>query len=458
MGVRVREKVKGSGVWWVFVSVGRRRRSKLVGDKQTAERIARQLRARIAAGQFQLSTAGPTFRELAEEWLAKHPIVDSLSETTRENHASFVRQHLVPFFGAFPVGQITSELVEDFITAKRSPGGSVRFADRALSEGALRNGLVILRMILERAVKAGHLRMNPARGLGRFPRHDEERIDRFTARELQVILAAAQHQDPVFAALVRLWAQTGMRAGEIAALRWGDLDLERGVVVVERSLSRGRIGPTKTRRAREVSFLHPIAEETPEWRPGRSQASRQLLADLRRFPVQALDPEAYVFVKRDGATPWDPMTVLRAWKRALKAADVRYRPPEQLRHTFASTMLSRNAPLLYVQRQGGWQSATVLLRVYARWMPQELDTALPIAPSVHPEPLAAPLPEAVNASEVSALLGREKPLGLDAERGVELAPKGRPGVTPQELTPRPSADRGTTRQALHPPRTRNRDA
>jgi integrase len=49
---------------------------------------------------------------------------------------------------------------------------------------------------------------------------------------------------------------------------------------------------------------------------------------------------------------------------------VRYRVPEQLRHTWASTLLSRNAPLLYVQQQGGWRSASVLLRTYARLMPQ----------------------------------------------------------------------------------------
>jgi len=74
------------------------------------------------------------------------------------------------------------------------------------------------------------------------------------------------------------------------------------------------------------------------------------------------------------------MAVLRAWKRALQAASVRYRSPGQLRHAFASIMLSRNAPLLHVQRQGGWRSAAVLLRVYARWMPQEFEQAHPAAP------------------------------------------------------------------------------
>ena len=67
-----------------------------------------------------------------------------------------------------------------------------------------------------------------------------------------------------------------------------------------------------------------------------------------------------------GRVPLSPMELRRRWRRVLIAAKVRYRAPEQLRHTFASTMLSRHAPLLYVQRQGGCRSASVLLRVYAR--------------------------------------------------------------------------------------------
>jgi integrase len=61
----------------------------------------------------------------------------------------------------------------------------------------------------------------------------------------------------------------------------------------------------------------------------------------------------------------------------LAKARVRYRPAEQIRHTVASTLLSRGAPLLYARTVGGWRSANVLLRVYARWM----DTGL--GPSGH---------------------------------------------------------------------------
>jgi len=105
-----------------------------------------------------------------------------------------------------------------------------------------------------------------------------------------------------------------------------------------------------------------------------------------------------VFPWEDGQ-PWHPMATLRAWKRVLRTAGVRYRAPEQLRHTFASTLLSRNPPLLYVQGQGGWRSAAVLLRVYAKWMPQDFG-GLVSAPSTGTETRpdatpAQPAPRAV---------------------------------------------------------------
>lgn len=85
--------------------------------------------------------------------------------------------------------------------------------------------------------------------------------------------------------------------------------------------------------------------------------------------------------RRDTRITRDPDRPQKAPKRVLAAAKVRYRSPEQLRHTFASTMLSRNAPLLYVQKQGGWRSASILLRVYARWVQDGMEAVAPEQPS-----------------------------------------------------------------------------
>ena len=138
------------------------------------------------------------------------------------------------------------------------------------------------------------------------------------------------------------------------------------------------MAPTKTGIERDVSILHPIADDTQEWPPGLSEAARSVLHGLKRITVRSIEPEAFLFHR--AGKPLSSMTVHRSWRRVLAAAQVRYRSPEQLRHTFASTMLSRNAPLLYVQQQGGWRSASVLLRVYARWMPQPSATQAQPAP------------------------------------------------------------------------------
>jgi hypothetical protein len=73
------------------------------------------------------------------------------------------------------------------------------------------------------------------------------------------------------------------------------MELDRGLVVVRRTWSRSRLGPPKTRQSRVVSCLHPITEDTPEWRPGRTADARRLLAELKALPVRSVEPEAFVF-------------------------------------------------------------------------------------------------------------------------------------------------------------------
>ena len=81
-----------------------------------------------------------------------------------------------------------------------------------------------------------------------------------------------------------------------------------------------------------------------------------------------MDPSAFVF---GGAKPYSPEKLRVVWARVLKAAAItRHRPPETLRHSWASIVLSRNAPLLAVVRAGGWRNARVLLDVYAKWVPE----------------------------------------------------------------------------------------
>src|SRR5206468_13116389 len=128
--------------------------------------------------------------------------------------------------------------IEAFIAEKRGPKGSVRFPGKPLDDSALRIGRVVLALILDRAVRIHKvLAMNPVRGL-RLPRFgrtdDADNVDPFTGEELRAILAVARGVDRPFATFLRLWAQSGMRIGEVSALQNQDLDLVAGKAVVRR--------------------------------------------------------------------------------------------------------------------------------------------------------------------------------------------------------------------------------
>ncbi|HKW93758.1 MAG TPA: site-specific integrase [Methylomirabilota bacterium] len=388
MGVTVREKPKGSSVWWVFIAYRGQRRARRVGigksGKRLAEAAAIRIQARLLDGDVSDLAHAPimvhpsviTFAAFTESWLAWYPGIHAVRPGTMENHRSAIRSHLIPFFGSKSISAITTDLIEDFIASRRAPGGSVRREGKALSDTSLKVVLGTLKLILDRAVRRGLLPTNPMsqadwRALPRV-----ENVDPFTGLELRAILTSASSVSSDFATLLRVWAQTGMREGELLGLKRSDLDLDAGAVRIERTWTRGRIGPTKTGSTRTVSLVHPVAEDTPEWQatPGR----RTVLAGLRALRVSAMDPEGYLF--GSGTTPMDDTELRRLWRKTLHRAAVRYRPPETLRHTFASTLLSRNAPLLYVQQAGGWKNATVLLKHYSKWMPQPQPSATQVQP------------------------------------------------------------------------------
>jgi integrase len=397
MSVKVRER---DGAWWLFVDHQGRRKAKKIGRGSAAKRLAEQaaikIQAKLLDGDLGVldaappPPASPTFAEVYQEWVTKYPALHAVAPTTLENYCSFAERHLLPFFGTLPITGVTVSTVEDFIEVKRATGGSIRRAGKPLADASLKVGLRTLGLILKRARRRGLIPASPMAELEWRAAPHVDQVDPLTTRELQAILSAAGRLDPDFATLLRLWAQSGCRAGEVAGLQWQDVDLEVGTIKVRRTWSRQRLGPTKTRQERDVSILHPIAEATPDWRPGGPGATQSVVQGLRCLTVRALEPEAFVFQR--GGRPWASMEVHRAWRRVLLAAQVRYRVPEQLRHTFASTMLSRNAPILYVQQQGGWRSAAVLLRTYARWMPQ------PSATQAQPTPAQAPVGGAGNAS------------------------------------------------------------
>ncbi len=371
--------------WWLRTknAAGRRVSIAFRTEVEAREAARKVEAARVLGVDYAPRAAAapsvPTFSEVAEEALKLYASTMSPRAATMRNHGDFLKNHLRPYFGSKSVTPANFSVLEmqRFIAAKRG----------ALADTSLRASLPTLRLVLDHACKLGLLATNPLRTRERLWRpKGPEPVEPFTASELRTVLRAARSIDRDAAVLIQVMAQGGLRPGEALALRRRDVDPETGIVSVSGSQGRHGRGPTKNASSvRKVSVLHPVVEDRPDWRPERAGIeARRVLDGLAVLAATAPDPEARLW-------PFTRVHLARTWQRILKAARVPYRKPHALRHTFASILLSRGAPLLYVQKVGGWKSPQTLLDTYAKWIEEGQDASSAASSDATPR-----IPDAVN--------------------------------------------------------------
>jgi integrase len=154
---------------------------------------------------------------------------------------------------------------------------------------------------------------------------------------------------------------TGMRRGELLALRWQDVDLDGGSLKVERSLEETggglRFKAPKSARGRRIISLAPavISELRAHW---RAQQEQRLALGLGKAPAEAL-----VFAKYDGA-PFSPDRLSGDFVRATNGAGLPHVSLHTLRHTHASQLIAAGVDILTISRRLGHHSAALTLTVY----------------------------------------------------------------------------------------------
>lgn len=334
MGVKVRH---WRGAWWIVVHHNGRRKKKRIGrDKETAERVARALREKLVRGELRLEPASDakTLDTYAKGWLTT--VKNSLKASTSDFYDANLRRHILPTLGDRDVASLRRADCRDLVAQCRAKGlkvSTVRGIARTLST------------ILTQAVEDELLTANPALRLGKYLRQaddPEPEIRPFTREEAAVIVATARERFPEWYPWVLCGMRTGMRAGELLALQWGDFNWLRGYVQLQRNIVRGLLTTPKNHQSRRVDVSRQLRVALRLW---RRQQRRAWLKAGRPFPD-------WVFASVTG-TPLDEANVRKAFNRILDAAELDRRGPHQMRHTFASLLLQDGAPITYVSRQLG---------------------------------------------------------------------------------------------------------
>ena len=353
----VREDSRGRETWYAKVRVGGRQSKRAIGPKREAgsrRGLTRtQAEARLRKLLDELALAPPllerlTVEEAGARYLA-HLAAIGRRRSTLGDYESYLRVHLVPFFEDLPLDKVARRHVEGLIAEKLADGRAPK---------SVRNYVGLLHGVFAYAERQGWLAGNPCQGAELPAAPDEDAEIRFLDdAELEALLRATP--DDELGSLDRVLyltaAMTGLRQGELLALRWRDVDWSAARVRVRRSYVRGEFGRPKSKRS---SRSVPLAV----------RLARELERHFQATEWQGDDD--LVFGHPASNTPLDRSALRRRFKRNLARARVREVRFHDLRHTFGTRMAAAGTPLRTLQEWMGHRDFKTTL-IYADYQPSK---------------------------------------------------------------------------------------
>jgi integrase len=373
-GGHIRSRSEGS--WELRYSLGtdpRTGRRKIAtatfrGARKDAERELRRLMRLVDTGEHATDPSRMTLGQWLATWL--DTIRQEVSPKTHERYSELVDGFLVPTLGIVRLAKLTPTDIQEVMTGwagagrrDGKPGGLAPQTRRHIHR--------VLSTALNRAIEQQLLARNPAAALSRrLPRVEKGELQTLSAEQARRLLDAMRPNRIYWAVLLAL--ATGARRGEIIALRWKDVDLDRGSVAITRSLEETKAGlrfkAPKTDRTRSV--LIPAFAVTELRRHKIEQAEELLALGIRQdedtLLCRRLDP-----FNRDGrldlVAAISGHAVGLEYRRAFRVLklDIPYVRFHDLRHSHATQLLVAGIHPKVVQERLGHSKIGITLDTYS---------------------------------------------------------------------------------------------
>jgi integrase len=291
-----------------------------------------------------------------------------VNDNTMVGYRVAVRKHLIPGLGAHRLDKLKPEHIEVLYAKMQAKGSAPATAHQVHRT---------FRTALNEAVRRGHLGKNPVQ-LAKAPKLREYEVEPYSVQEVQRILkAAGQHRNSA------RWAVAlalGLRQGEVLALKWEDVDLEGGYLVVRRSRHRPQFahGCAEPCGRKAAGYCPQRRRTNPDESTTKSRAGRRAvglpeqLVDLLRAHARAQEAEraaagqlwadsGLVFPDEHGRSP-SHRKDWAEWKALLTEASVRNGRLHDARHTAATVLLILGVPERAVMGLMGWSTTAMAAR------------------------------------------------------------------------------------------------
>jgi integrase len=288
-----------------------------------------------------------------DSWLAGS-VLGTVRQSTYDRYEVAVRVHLKPSLGRFKLSKLTAARVSTFYQQKRSEG---------CADSSINKLHVTLHKALDQAVKWHMVPRNVCEAVS-TPRPTTEEIKPLSTEETKFLLEAARGDR--LEALYVLAVHTGMRQGEILALKWDDIDLESATINVRRTLTKSgtRIttGEPKTSKGRRTIFLTEAAVAALRIHLGRQMEEMERLGDLYK-------DEGFVFTTEVGTLINPTNLRKRSFVKLLERAGLPHIRFHDLRHTAATLLFKQGQHPKLVQELLGHANIAITLDIYSHVIP-----------------------------------------------------------------------------------------
>lgn len=333
------------------------------GKRADAERELTRLLASVDGGTF-VEPATVTVAEHLRAWLGRMEPGSSappapptgISPKTAERYRQLAEAQIVPHLGNVRLQKLRPAHVHEWHETLLQSGSK---RGKPLAARTVGHAHRVLHRLLARAVGVELLSRNVAAAVPP-PKVETPEVQILTQDQItSTLVSLAGHE---LETIVKLALATGMRRGEIAALRLSDLDLEHSTLTVERTLEETKAGlrlkQPKTRYGRRTISLPPSTVSMLR------EHRRKLLEERVQRGLGKPDQQSLLFGEADGS-PMRPNAVSEKWRWARESLDLPGVSFHALRHTHASALIAAGLDVVAISRRLGHANPTITLNTYA---------------------------------------------------------------------------------------------
>ncbi len=353
---------KSDGRWVAKFKVEETGKWKELYAKTEKEAYAKLQQAQLEQKQGILAT-GPqqTVKQFLEYWLEDvHKV--SIRAGTYEVYRIILDNHLIPELGHIKLQRLTTQQVQSFYMKKLKEG---------FSSERVRTIHAVLHKALSHAKRIRLVGSNVCDDVEELPRQAQQEMQPLTPEQAQVLLQKVREHR--LEALLTLALTTGMRKGEILALRWQDIDLQKGDLQIRRTVNyrgRGRFieGDPKTEKSKRKIVLPQFVVET-------FKRHRMTQLEMRLQAGAAWVDNDLVFSNKRGGFIV-PMTLSNHFFQLLEEAGLPHIRFHDLRHSAATLLLSLGVPAKVVQEILGHSNFGTTMNNYSHVLPSMQQEAM----------------------------------------------------------------------------------